>query len=64
MRIMSLLEHILMYIDQVMNEEQKAREFHANPVPRAVETGGRCFISLTKSTCKPAYILNFYISNT
>jgi len=28
-------------IRKVMNEEQKAREFHANPVPRAVETGGR-----------------------
>ena len=54
MRTMSLLEHTLTYVDQVMNEEQKAREFHANPVPRAVETGGRCFPHLipvhTRST--------------
>jgi len=28
-------------IKKVLNEEQKAREFHANPVPKAVETGGR-----------------------
>ena len=54
MRTMSLLKHKLTYVDQVMNEEQKAREFHANPVPRAVETGGRCFPHLipvhTRST--------------
>ena len=54
MRTMSFLEHILTYVDQVMNEEQKAREFHANPVPRAVETGGRCIPHLipvhTRST--------------
>ena len=50
MRTMSLLEHILTYVDQVMNEEQKAREFHANPVPRVVETGGRCFPVHTRST--------------
>ena len=28
-------------IKKVLDEEQKAREFHANPVPKAVETGGR-----------------------
>ena len=28
-------------IKKVLDEEQKAREFHANPVPKAVEAGGR-----------------------
>ena len=62
MRTMSLLKHKLTYVDQVMNEEQKAREFHANPVPRAVETGGRCF--QFSSPDFRAYSLNIHPSKS
>jgi len=40
-------------IKKVHDEEQKAREFHANPVPKAVEAGGRLperqVLTLTKT---------------